>query len=231
MDIKKPEGIEYSILNWGPCVMKMQITDEFHKKLMAEAAASRKPEYLMHDKLAGIIKEEYKFRDKELLTPELARCIGVYDEAVKRWSNKIPDKQPQYNLRALWVNYQGPNEFNPPHDHSDTLSFVIYLDVPEEIHQEQKDYGGKSSGPGGISFLYGEGTRQAITYQAIMPKTKDMWIFPAWCKHFVAPFRSDVTRISVSGNVTDSVPLNAIKANTTIAEENEKYIKELQKKL
>ena len=58
MDIKKPEGIEYSILNWGPCVMKMQITDEFHKKLMAEAAASRKPEYLMHDKLAGIIKEE-----------------------------------------------------------------------------------------------------------------------------------------------------------------------------
>ena len=64
-----------------------------------------------------------------------------------------------------------------------------------------------------------------------MPKTKDMWIFPAWCKHFVAPFRSDVTRISVSGNVTDSVPINSIKSNTTIEKEDAEYVEELKKKL
>ena len=34
-----------------------------------------------------------------------------------------------------------------------------------------------------------------------------MFIFPAWVKHYVAPFYSDVTRISVSGNVANSVEL------------------------
>jgi hypothetical protein len=43
------------------------------------------------------------------------------------------------------------------------------------------------------------------------PKEGDMFIFPAWMKHYVAPFYSDVTRISVSGNVADSVQLNQIQ--------------------
>ena len=45
-----------------------------------------------------------------------------------------------------------------------------------------------------------------------------MFVFPAWMKHYVAPFYSDVTRISVSGNVADSVQLNQIKrhAESTI---------------
>jgi hypothetical protein len=43
-----------------------------------------------------------------------------------------------------------------------------------------------------------------------MPEENDMFIFPAWLKHWVAPYKSDVTRISVSGNVHDSAPLNNI---------------------
>ena len=38
-----------------------------------------------------------------------------------------------------------------------------------------------------------------------------MFIFPAWVKHYVAPFYSDVTRISVSGNISTSVDLNKLK--------------------
>ena len=59
--------------------------------------------------------------------------------------------------------------------------------------------------------MYGEGNRQAITYQSIHPKEGDMFIFPAWLKHYVAPFYSDVTRISVSGNVANSVELNNLQ--------------------
>ena len=62
-----------------------------------------------------------------------------------------------------------------------------------------------------MSFLYGEGNRQSITYQSIHPKEGDMFIFPAWLKHYVAPFYSDVTRISVSGNVANSVELNNLQ--------------------
>ena len=91
------------------------------------------------------------------------------------------------------------------------MSFVIFLKVPEEIKKEQRDNVGKSGGPGSLAFIYGEGTRQAITYQSIIPNEGDMFIFPAWVKHYVAPFYSDVTRISVSGNVMDSVQLNNIQ--------------------
>jgi hypothetical protein len=115
------------------------------------------------------------------------------------------------------------HEYNPPHDHADQLSFVIFLKVPEEIKQEQKDYKGKSGGPGSLSFLYGEGNRQAITYQSLHPNEGDMFIFPAWLKHYVAPFYSDVTRISVSGNVADAVNLNQLQrhAQQTIVDSTE----------
>ena len=32
-----------------------------------------------------------------------------------------------------------------------------------------------------------------------------MFIFPAGLKHWVFPFKSDCTRVSVSGNVADSI--------------------------
>ena len=103
------------------------------------------------------------------------------------------------------------NEYNPPHDHSDFLSFVIFLKVPEEIKKEQENFIGNSAGPGSLSFLYGDGNRQSITYQSVKPEDRDIFIFPAWIKHYVAPFYSDVTRISVSGNISNSVLLNQIK--------------------
>ena len=127
------------------------------------------------------------------------------------WKNQKHERKPEYLMSALWVNFQKKHEFNPPHDHSDQLSFVIYLSIPESLKTEHKEFKGKSSGPGGISFLYGEGDRQAITYQAAFPEERDMFIFPAWCKHYVAPFTSNGTRISVSGNVAEKVSLNAIK--------------------
>ena len=43
------------------------------------------------------------------------------------------------------------------------------------------------------------------------PEEGDMYIFPAWLKHWVAPYKSNCTRISVSGNFHDTAPLNNIK--------------------
>jgi len=61
----------YGIFNWGPCVLKIKISEEFHKLLLKEANESRKEENLYQEKLAGIIKEEYKFRDRSLFIPYL----------------------------------------------------------------------------------------------------------------------------------------------------------------
>ena len=74
-----------------------------------------------------------------------------------------------------------------------------------EAHQKVKT----SAGPGCISFFLADSDRKnSITQNSFLPLTGDCFIFPAWLKHWVYPFRSDCTRISVSGNVVDNIPLN-----------------------
>jgi uncharacterized protein (TIGR02466 family) len=203
------EQIPISIFNWGPCVVKLKVKDEF-KKLLLDEAKSNKDDYTT--KLAGILDKEtgYTNQSKNKILPTLSQYIGVYDQAYQRYVNKPYDKMPEYVLSALWINYQRPNDFNPPHDHDGRLSFVIYCSMPKELKKEHEDYKGKSCGPGGIQFIYGNGPRDAITYMSFLPEENDMFIFPAWLKHWVAPYKSDCTRISVSGNFHDSAPLNNI---------------------
>ena len=203
------EQIPISIFNWGPCVIKLKIKDEF-KKLLLDEAKDNTQDY--RDKLAGILDHETGYNDesKKKILPMLSQYLGVYDQAYQKYVNKPYEKMPEYILSALWINHQKPNEFNPPHDHDGALSFVIYLDIPEALKKEHAEYKGKSCGPGGIQFIYGNGPRDAITYMSFMPEEGDMYIFPAWLKHWVAPYKSDCTRVSVSGNFHNSAPLNNI---------------------
>tara|TARA_R100001086_G_scaffold204704_1_gene120554 strand:- start:50 stop:733 length:684 start_codon:yes stop_codon:yes gene_type:complete len=209
----KKQEVQYGVFTWGPCIVHLRISEAFHKLLLEEAQASRVKELDYSKKLAGVIKEEYMFRKKETFLPWISQILGIYDEAFQKHKNVFykPEDKPNYLLSSLWVNFMKKNEFNPPHDHADELSFVIFLDVPPEITKEQDEYDGRSGGPGSLGFLYGEGNRQAITYQSVKPKNRDMFIFPAWVKHYVAPFYSDVTRISVSGNVASAVSLKDMK--------------------
>ena len=203
------EQIPISIFNWGPCVVKLKIKDEF-KKLLLDEAKNNTQDY--REKLAGILDHETGYNDesKKKILPMLSSYLGVYDQAYQRYVNKPYKKMPEYVLSALWINHQKPNEFNPPHDHDGALSFVIYLKIPEALKKEHAEYKGKSCGPGGIQFIYGNGPRDAITYMSFMPEEGDMYIFPAWLKHWVAPYKSDCTRVSVSGNFHNSAPLNNI---------------------
>ena len=202
--------IDYQILTWGPCVLKLKITDEFFELLKKESEASVKEELSYTHRLAGIIQKEYKLRDLKIIQPFMKDLVNIYDQVWDKWRNSDKPSKNKYLIKAMWVNYQRQHEFNPPHDHSDDLSFIVYLKIPEEIKKEYKEYKGKSSGPGGISFIYGEGNRQAITYQAHFPEEKDLFIFPAWLKHYVAPFKSDVERISVSGNLASKVDISSL---------------------
>ena len=207
----KPIEVKYQVLQWGPCIVHLKISEEFQQKLLKGAEEARKENKDFRDNLAGIIKEEYAYENRADYVEEIAQFLTVYDEAYQKFKNEKYKVKPEYLLNALWVNFMKKNEYNPPHDHSDFLSFVIFLKVPEEIKKEQENFIGNSAGPGSLSFLYGDGNRQSITYQSVKPEDRDIFIFPAWIKHYVAPFYSDVTRISVSGNISNSVLLNQIK--------------------
>ena len=211
MEKDKPIEVKYQVLQWGPCIVHLKISEEFQQKLLKGAEEARKQKKDFRSNLAGIIKEEYSYENRADYVDEIAQFLTVYDEAYQKFKNEKYKVKPEYLLNALWVNFMKKNEYNPPHDHSDYLSFVIFLKVPEEIKKEQEDFVGNSAGPGSLSFLYGDGNRQSITYQSVKPEERDIFIFPAWLKHYVAPFYSDVTRISVSGNISNSVLLNQIK--------------------
>ena len=209
---KKDDKIQIAVntMNWGPCVVKLKILDNFKKVLLDEA---KKTELDFQQRLAGQIAKERGYSDKQrdIIIPYLSPYLGVYDECFQRYQNKKYERKPEYALTALWCNFQRQYEFNPPHDHDGKLSFVIYLSIPDKLKEENKAYKGKSCGPGGIQFMYGEGTRDAVTYMSYFPKEGDMFIFPAWLKHWVSPYQSDCVRVSVSGNIHDSAPISQIK--------------------
>jgi len=214
-DKKENQQIQVNTMNWGPCVVHLKVLDTFKNILLDEIKKS-KDDY--REKLAGQIEKEigYTQESRDKIIPHLSPYLGIYDECFQRYQNKKYDKKPEYALTALWCNFQKQNEFNPPHDHDGKLSFVIYLSVPESLRKENEAYNGKSCGPGGIQFLYGEGIRDCITYMSYFPKDGDMFIFPAWLKHWVSPYKSDCVRVSVSGNVHDSAPLNQIKRKVLV---------------
>jgi hypothetical protein len=233
--LEKDKGpmIQVNTYNWGPCVIKIKIRDDFKKILIDEALKNERD---FSDRLAGQIKKETGYSDesRDKIIPYLSPYLGIYDEAYQRYRMKKYELgKPEYVLSALWANFQRQYEFNPPHDHDGKLSFVIYLAIPEELKEENKKYKGKSCGPGGIQFMYGDGIRDCITYISHFPEENDMFIFPAWLKHWVMPYHSDCVRVSVSGNVHDSAPLNQIKKGSLVKEvnEDEKYLEELKKKL
>jgi hypothetical protein len=209
INFKDGDKLPVKILNWGPCVMQFKINKEFKDILLKDGADSKID---FRDKLAGHLDNEkgYTQETKDKVIPHLGKYLGAYDQMYQNFTGKFYEKKPEYVLSALWINYQKANEFNPPHDHDGKLSFVAYLQIPEELKKENEESVSRSCGPGGIQFLYGNGPRDCVTYQSFFPEEDDCFIFPAWLKHWVSPFKSDCERISVSGNIHDSTPLNAV---------------------
>jgi len=199
---------QYSLHYWGPCVLKTKIDQNTQDLLLKEGEASKED---ASPELAGVLNNQFHYRDKHKFDQFFASVFNLYAYAYSKWKTTKKAKPPTFYLEKLWINFQGPNEFNPPHSHSGALSFVIFLKIPMKLRTENQDYKGLSAGPGGITFLYGDVEEYCITAQSLLPEEGDMFVFPAWIKHWVYPFKSDCTRISVSGNVLDSVKLNRLK--------------------
>jgi hypothetical protein len=194
-------AVKFNYFHWGPFLMHTSLLEEERKIILEEGARCRKDKKLdFRHKLAGHIKEEYALDDPLKIAKILKKYFEAYTIGYNQWRGEGSVK-PNFKLTALWINYMKAGEFNPPHDHSGDLSFVIYPSVPQEIIDECKAFKGTMRGPGGVSWMYGEGNRQCISAVHQLPNSGDMYIFPASLKHWVFPFKSDVERISISGNV------------------------------
>jgi uncharacterized protein (TIGR02466 family) len=196
------EMLKGKMYHWGPLLYSNKVSKNLVDEMLIRGSNS-KIDYKTN--LAGIIEKEYEYtlEDKKFFIKSIAPLLDDYREVYKEYyNNNLDDKIIQ--LEALWINYMHPGDYNPPHVHYDTLSFVLYLKVPEEIKLEYRKFEKIKSkalqGPGTISFIYGQGQPGFINQKHFLPEEGDLFIFPAGLYHSVAPFKSDTIRISISGN-------------------------------
>lgn len=199
---------------FGPPLYKTKISEELKNSLLSSSKNQKIPN---NKNLAGRIDNEKLFdlESHKKFEEEIIFLIKDYLKfVIDEQSNvNIKIKNIGFILESLWVNFQKCNEYNPPHAHGGDISFVIYLDIPDEIKNET--FIGHSTPNGSISFIYGNTTlshkKENILIDLLQPKTLithlpengEMFIFPSYLVHYVESFTSiDVERISVSGNVT-----------------------------
>tara|TARA_R100000687_G_C6395925_1_gene139510 strand:+ start:91 stop:723 length:633 start_codon:yes stop_codon:yes gene_type:complete len=199
--MNKPSAdIKYNFFYWGPFLFHTQITPEECQMILKEGKKCRKKSNDFRSHLAGHLAEEYTLTMTKEIMSWLRHYFNTYARGYNKWRGG-GHMSPNFKLLSLWINYMKANEFNPPHDHGADLSFVIYPDVPQKITKEHKEFKGTRGAPGGISWMYGQGNRQCISVVHRMPATRDLFIFPSSLPHWVFPFRSNVERVSVSGNI------------------------------
>jgi len=191
---------------FGPVIGKYNVSNDIIEHLKKKGESARQKNNDFRKNLAGLLKEEYylEYEDKQYFVSVLKDTFFDYlNYYFNEFGCFVDCPIDGVGLDTLWINYMQKNEFNPPHTHSGNFSFVIYLDVPEIINEEKTI--ARSPHPGSIQFIYGQSARFLSTLHNFRPKTGDLFIFPAYLTHYVTPFKSDVVRISMSGNVNISI--------------------------
>lgn len=162
-----------------------------------------------NETLAGNIENEFFIPSCiPKIEPYILNLMIQYDAAYQylQTCNSLTGNLP-FSLADLWVNLQKKNEFNPVHNHSGIMSFVIWLEIPFDIEEEHQTSPGVNSNnncPGHFEFLY-TNTLGTIEKESI-PVGKSyegkIIMFPNRMMHCVYPFfTSEGERISISGNV------------------------------
>lgn len=195
------ENIKYTYMNWGPFVLKTKLPAYIIKELLIQG---KKTKQSYNRSLAGHLDNQflYSVEVQNWFYKEITPILQAYREGHCKYHG-VESLNVELSFDDLWINYMKAGDFNPVHTHNGDYSFVIFLQVPDKLKQEMRDFKGTSAKPGMLMFEYTQQAkpRWATTGTAIAPETGDMYIFPALLQHWVAPFKSKVERISVSGNI------------------------------
>ena len=202
-------------LNFGPYVAMYYAHHELIEGLLERGDKSQPGSG--NENLAGIMEDQrgFSLEDKQWFIKEFQQYIDDYVESSANYSGQpfVEERfSTKFTLMELWINYMKENEDNPEHTHGGMLSWVIFLKTPD-LTEERKKYKGKSFGPGGITFHYGEHSNPKWTEHSYgyQPQNGGLWIFPAQLRHQVIPFHTPGTRVSVSGNLFFNHPKDTSK--------------------
>ena len=183
---------------FGPSIGKTKISKKFSDKLNIEfdiKSNSKKIDY--SSKLASQIKNELKISNsfiKKYLEKELIKNINkfLYNDKIKN-INKI-------KILNLWVVRQYKGEYNPIHYHEGDLSGVGYLKLPKGMTINKMVKNKKLKTNGTIDFINGQKGFLSKSIYNVVPKTRDLLIFPNYLMHTAYPFNIEGERRSFSFN-------------------------------
>lgn len=187
--------VKCETFHWGPLLCRFKVPHDSINILLKDG--SKKETYT--PTLAGIIEKEFTY-PSTIFLDQLSSYFRAYSNMVRTYYNMKVNKE--FELTATpWINYMVAGEFNPPHIHPmNHFSCVVFLQIPDDLKEENQKYKGTSIGPGGLVFRYGEnGLINLITHE-FFPEVGDFYIFPADLAHWVFPFKSKGERISISAN-------------------------------
>ena len=195
------KNVEWAQIPFGPFVMRTKLPDYIIKRLHTDG---KKKLQSYNKKLAGHLNTQFLYNSDTTgwFYKETQAIWQCFRESHCKFHG-IENLQVELDAHDLWVNFMKAGDFNPIHTHGGDYSFVVFVDVPTKLSKEQDDFEGTSAKPGSLMFEFTQQAkpRWATTGQAMKPQTGDMYIFPALLQHWVAPFKSKITRVSVSGNL------------------------------
>ena len=188
-----------NIKPFGPSIGKTKISKKFSDKLNNEfdiKTNSKKIDY--SSKLASQIKNEVKISNsfiKKYLEKELIKNINEF-----LYSDKIKNIK-EIKILNLWVVRQFKGEYNPIHYHEGDLSGVGYLKLPKGMTNNKMVKNKKLKTNGTIDFINGQKGFLSKSIYNVVPKIRDLLIFPNYLMHTAYPFNIDGERRSFSFNV------------------------------
>ena len=182
--------------------------------------------------LVGHINEEYdiyKHINKSQSIVESGDINFVkYEEFIKRcafdkyfegfWKKtNILTKSCDLKIMSTWVNFQKKHEFNPPHNHTGVMSWIIFLNIPYNLDDEDRVFpeldgvdDNRQKATSRLSFLQVSPFVLGGVDNVILNVDKSfegkIIMFRSYTQHQVFPFyTSDDYRITISGNASFNV--------------------------
>ena len=188
-----------NIKPFGPSIGKTKISKKFFDKLNKEfdiKSKSKKIDY--SSKLASQIKKELKISNifiKKNLEKELKNNIKIF------LSNEKIKNVKEIKVLNLWVVRQFKGEYNPIHYHEGDLSGVGYLKLPKNMTRNRYVKNKKIKTNGTIDFINGQKSFLSKSIYNVIPKVRDLLIFPNYIMHTAYPFNINGERRSFSFNL------------------------------
>jgi hypothetical protein len=116
---------------------------------------------------------------------------------------------PELDLSSGWINLQQKTEYNPMHNHSGLLSFVVWHKIPFLKEKEDLVGGSKNKAVnqertnGTFNFVHHDGEKVNCVSLGVDNRWENtIAIFPSDLMHMVYPFyTSDEYRVTFSGNL------------------------------